>query len=94
MRHLRLVNGSRNAGFVAAVSDLALIIWAEIEGSLAHDGIKPQRIRDNSRRGRVGFCRMTETGWVGAMLYRGVHTGWSDAVSKYSSTSCFLRDNR
>jgi hypothetical protein len=28
------------------------------------------------------------------MLYRGFHSGSSDAVSKYSSTSCFLRDNR
>ena len=62
--------------------------------SFAHDGISPQRISDNSRRGSFGFWRMTGTGWVGAMLYRGVHSGSSDAVSKYSSTSCFLRDNR
>ena len=44
-------------GFVAAVSDLALIIWAATDGSFAHDGIKPQRIKDNSR-GSFRFCRM------------------------------------
>jgi hypothetical protein len=62
MRHLRLASGSRNAGFVAAVSDLALIIWAAIDESFAHEGMSPQRINDNSRRGCVGFCRMTGTG--------------------------------
>jgi hypothetical protein len=53
---------ARKAGFVAAVSDLALIIMAEPDMSFAHDGIKPQRINDNSRRGSFGFCRMTGTG--------------------------------
>jgi len=38
--------------------------------SFAHEGIKPQRMSDNSRRGPFGFCRITGTGWVGAMLYR------------------------
>jgi hypothetical protein len=57
-----LVNGSRNAGFVAAVSDLALIIWTATDWSFAHEGIKPQRTSDNSRRGSFGFCRMTGTG--------------------------------
>jgi len=35
MRHLRLASGSRNAGFVAAVSDLALIIIGSL-GSADH----------------------------------------------------------
>jgi hypothetical protein len=58
------LNGSRYAGFVAGVSDLALIICAATDGSFAHDDdrIKPQRITDNSRRGSFGFCRMTGTG--------------------------------
>jgi hypothetical protein len=51
-RHLR---SSRKAGFVAAVSDLALIIMAAPDISFAHDGIKPHRINDNSRRGSFGF---------------------------------------
>jgi hypothetical protein len=42
--------------FVAAVSDLALIIMAAPDMSCAHEGIKPQRISDNSRRGSFGFC--------------------------------------
>jgi hypothetical protein len=62
MRHLRLVNGSRNAGFVPAVSDLALIIRAATDEFFAQEGISPQRIKDNSRRGSIGFCRMTGTG--------------------------------
>jgi hypothetical protein len=62
MRHLRLINGSRNAGFVAAVSDLALTIVAAPDMSFAHEGIKPQRTNDNSRRGAFGFWRMTGTG--------------------------------
>jgi hypothetical protein len=60
--HRRNLNGSRNAGFVAAVSDLALIIRAAPDMSFDHEGIKPQRIRDNTRRGSFGFCRMTGTG--------------------------------
>ena len=43
-----------------------------------HNGIKPHRIRDNSRRGSFGFWRMTGTGWVGAMLYRGFQSGSSE----------------
>jgi hypothetical protein len=62
MRHLRLAKGSRKAGFVAAVSNLALIIMAEPDESFAHHGIKPHRINDNSRRGSFEFCRMTGTG--------------------------------
>jgi hypothetical protein len=41
-------------GFVAAVSDLALIIMAATDESFAHDGMSPQRIRDNSRRVPLG----------------------------------------
>jgi deazaflavin-dependent oxidoreductase (nitroreductase family) len=41
-------------------------------------------LKDNSRRGCVGFWRITGIGWVGAMLYRGAHSGSSDTVSKYS----------
>src|ERR1700737_1652897 len=35
-------NASRKACFALAVSDLALIILAEIAGSFAHEGINPQ----------------------------------------------------
>jgi len=52
--HLRLANASRNAGSVAAVSDLALIIWAEPDVSFAHEGMRPQRTSDSSRRGSFG----------------------------------------
>jgi hypothetical protein len=62
------LNASRNAGFFPAVSDLALIIEATPDESFAHEGIRPQRISDNSRMGSFGFCRTTGTGWVGAML--------------------------
>jgi hypothetical protein len=53
---------------VLAVSDLALIMLAATDGSLAHEGINPQRIRDNFRMCSLGFWRITGTGWVGAML--------------------------
>src|ERR1035441_1101764 len=66
MRHLRDFNASRNAGFVAAVSDLALIILTATDGSFAHDGMSPQRTNDSSRTGSLGFWRMTGIGWVGA----------------------------
>lgn len=66
--HRRNFNASRNASFVAAVSDLALIIWAPAEESFAHEGISPQRSKDNSRMGSFGFRRITGTGCVGAML--------------------------
>jgi hypothetical protein len=79
---------------VAAVSDLALIIWAEIDESFAHEGMSPQRINDNSRRGSFEFCRMTGTGWVGAMLYRGLQSSSPETLSKCSSMICFLRDSR
>jgi hypothetical protein len=49
-------------GLVAAVSDLALIILAATDESLAHDGISPQRTSDSSRTGTLGFWRMTGTG--------------------------------
>jgi hypothetical protein len=44
IRHLRSFNGSRNAGFSAAVSDFALIVPEAIEASRAQFGIKPQRM--------------------------------------------------
>jgi hypothetical protein len=53
---------SRKAGFVAAVSNLALIIMAAPDMSFAHEGVKPQRTSDSSRRGSFGFWRMTGTG--------------------------------
>jgi hypothetical protein len=70
MRHLRDFIASRNAGFVAAVSDRALIILAAADESFAHEdeGISPQRISDNSRTDSFGCWRMTGIGWVGAML--------------------------
>jgi hypothetical protein len=46
--------GSRNAGLLGAVSDLALIIPAEPDMSFAQFGINPQRISENSRRGSLG----------------------------------------
>jgi DNA-binding transcriptional ArsR family regulator len=39
------------AGFVLAVSDLALIILAATDGSFAQDGMSPHLNRDNSRTG-------------------------------------------
>ena len=42
-------NASRKACFALAVSDLALIILAEIAGSFAHEGINPQGTIDNSQ---------------------------------------------
>src|ERR1700681_1031137 len=62
---------SRNAGFVAADSDFALIIRAAAFESLAHDGMSPQRISDNCRTGSFGCWRITGTGCVCPMLYRG-----------------------
>jgi hypothetical protein len=77
-----------------AVSDLALIIFAATDESLAHDGMSPQRTNDISRTGSFGFWRMIGTFWVGAMLYRGFQLCSTGAASKYSSTTCFLRDRR
>ena len=42
-------SGSRNAGFVAAVSDLALIMLAAPEVSFAQCGMRPHRISESSR---------------------------------------------
>jgi hypothetical protein len=56
-----------------------------------HDGISPQRIRDNSRIGSFGFWRMTAMGSVGAMLKRGLQSSSLETASKYSSTTCFRR---
>jgi hypothetical protein len=47
--HLRDFNASRNAGFVAAVFDLALIMLAAADESFAHDGKSPQRINESCR---------------------------------------------
>ena len=48
------LNGSRNAGFIDAVSDLALIMPAEPDMPFDQDGINPQRINENTRRGSFG----------------------------------------
>ena len=40
------LSGSRNAGFVLAVSERAFIILAAADGSCAHEGINPHRISD------------------------------------------------
>ena len=77
-----------------AVSDLAFIILAATEAYRAHDGMSPHRINDISRLGSLGFWRMTAIGWVGAMLYRGVQSSSPETLSKYSSTTCFLRESR
>ena len=63
-------------------------------GPAAPDADGALRAEEKPRGGCVGCWRMTGTGWVGAMLYRGAHSDSSDTVSKYASTSCFLRDNR
>jgi hypothetical protein len=49
---------------VAAISDLALIIFAAPDTSLALEGIKPQRTNAISRLS--GFWRRTGIDWVGA----------------------------
>src|ERR1700733_7519014 len=85
---------SQNAGFVLAVSDLALIILAAPDESFDHDGINPQRISDNRRTGSFGCWRMTGTGCVGAMLKRGAQSSSPETLSKYSSTICFRRESR
>ena len=56
------------AGFVLAVSDLALIILAAPDASLAQDGTSPQRTSDRRRTGSFGSWRKTGMGCVGAML--------------------------
>jgi len=37
-------------------------VWAPMDESLAHDGMSPHLSRENSRRGSLGFWRMTGTG--------------------------------
>ena len=49
------------------VSDRALMVLNPMLGSVAQDGINPQRIRDNSRT-EFAVCRITGTGCDGAML--------------------------
>jgi hypothetical protein len=60
--------GSRNAGFIAAVSDLAFIVFADPEAFFAQCGISPHFISEISLMGSFGCWRITGTGWVGAML--------------------------
>ena len=92
-RHLRVFSASRNAGFAAASFFLSSLFLAE-DASFAHDGINPQRTSDSSRTGSLGFWRTTGIGWIGETLKRGDQSGSSETQSKYSSTICFLRDNR
>src|ERR1700693_963122 len=87
--HLRNFSESRNAGFVLAVSALALIIRAAPDKSFAHDGMSPHLIWDNSRVGSFGCWRITGIGWVGAMLYRGLQSSSPETLSKCSSMICF-----
>jgi hypothetical protein len=49
---------------------------------------------DGDGRSSFGFWRITGIGRVGATLYLGAQSGSSEAQSKYSSTSCFLRESR
>jgi hypothetical protein len=42
-------------GLMDAVSDRALMIAAALDESFAHEGISPQRIRDNSRLALLEF---------------------------------------
>jgi len=85
---------SRKAGFVAAVSDRALIMLAAADEPFDHEGINPHLISDNCRMGSLGFWRMTGMDWVGAMLYLGLQSSSPKAVSKCSSMICFRRDSR
>jgi len=52
---VRRLSGSRKAGFVAAVSDFALIVLVAMGGFLAQYGMRPQCISDNSRTVSLGF---------------------------------------
>ncbi len=85
---------SRKAGFVAAVSDLALIMLAEPDMSFAQDGISPHRIKDSTRFGSFGCWRMTGTDCVGAMLYRGSQSSSKGVASNCSAMICLRRDSR
>jgi hypothetical protein len=85
VRHLRNFNGSENAGFVLAVSDLALIVSAATEASFAQEGMSPHRINEITRTGSFGFWRTTGTSCVGAIV---VARGSSyESVSKYCSST-------
>ena len=68
IRHLRNFNASQKEGLLAAVSDRALIIAAAFDESFAHEGTSPQRTSDSSRLALIGFCLMTGTNCVGAIL--------------------------
>jgi hypothetical protein len=59
---LHRFTGGDDACFVLAVSDLALIMLAATDESLAHEGMSPQRISDSSRTGSLGFWGMTGIG--------------------------------
>ena len=50
----RFLNADRKEGFSATVSPLALMHWFPIFGSLAHEGINPQRNRTPSRLAASG----------------------------------------
>jgi hypothetical protein len=56
---------------------MALMVFVAIEGSLAQEGIKPQRTRSNDRVEEVLFCLTIGTSCVGAMFQRGVQAGSS-----------------
>jgi len=64
-----IVGRPRKAGFSATVSPRALIILAPMLGSLAQDGIRPQRI-GNSSSPPSGSWRTIGRSWVGAALKR------------------------
>jgi hypothetical protein len=68
MRQRWVLIGSWKDGVVVIVSDFALIVLNPMRGSLAQDGIKPQRTSDSSRSGSFGCRRMIGTGCVGTML--------------------------
>jgi len=59
IRHLRSLNASRSAAFLAAVSDLALIILAAPDGSFAHQGMSNQGVCPHLRISISNFnlCR-------------------------------------
>lgn len=50
---LRNFSGSRKAGFVAAVSDFALIVLKAMDGSFAQCGMRPHFIPESCRLFRV-----------------------------------------
>jgi hypothetical protein len=80
-------------GKVCAVSDLALIILAALEGSFDQAGMSPHFINERSRRGSFRCCRITGICWVGAILNRGFQSSSHGALPKYSSMTCFRRES-